>query len=259
MNGARRVNDRRNDLVFQFLRFVQAAEPKTVMLENVPGLVADSRFDELLDALRKAGYEVNWDILNAADYAVPQRRKRLILLASRFGKIHFAPRARKLESVANAFDGLMKAGESSDRIHDFPERRLPRIQHLIESIPKNGGSRTDLPKRRQLKCHRKCNGFKDVYGRMSWDDVAPTITTGCFNPSKGRFLHPDENRNITMREAALLQSFPRDYQFAPELGKQAIASMIGNAFPPEFIRRHANQIHRHLERHGVHSRGRKGT
>ena len=83
---------------------------------------------------------------------------------------------------------------------------------------------------------------------MAWDDVAPTITCGCFNPSKGRFLHPRENRVITLREAALLQSFPKSYHFPSEAGKEAIALMIGNALPPEFIRRHARQILRALDR-----------
>ena len=98
----------------------------------------------------------------------------------------------------------------------------------------------------QLKCHRKCNGFKDVYGRMAWDNVAPTITGGCCNPSKGRFLHPEEDRAISLREAALLQSFPPDYDFSLRRGKFAAAQMIGNALPPEFIRRHATKLAEHL-------------
>ena len=100
----------------------------------------------------------------------------------------------------------------------------------------------DLGENWKLKCHRKCDGFRDVYGRMKWDDVAPTITGGCCNPSKGRFLHPTKNRAITLREAALLQSFPVDYYFSLERGKHHAAQLIGNALPPEFIRRHAAQI-----------------
>jgi DNA (cytosine-5)-methyltransferase 1 len=104
----------------------------------------------------------------------------------------------------------------------------------------------DLGKGRQLECHKKCNGFKDVYGRMAWDDVSPTITGGCFNPSKGRFLHPTKNRAITLREAALLQTFPADYFFSTVRGKCPAAQMIGNALPPEFIRRHATEIRKKL-------------
>ena len=106
----------------------------------------------------------------------------------------------------------------------------------------------NLPKSRQLRCHKESDGFSDIYGRMAWDKVAPTITSGCFNPLKGRFLHPEKNRAITMREAApLLQSFPRNYVFDLSGGKEALALMIGNALPPEFIRRHAAQIREALK------------
>jgi len=113
---------------------------------------------------------------------------------------------------------------------------------MIRHIPKNGGIRRDLPSEFQLKCHQRCNGFKDVYGRMAWDDVAPTITGGCFNPSKGRFLHPEEDRAITMREAALLQGFPKLYKFPTIDNKSAVALMIGNALPPPFITAHAKCV-----------------
>ena len=103
-----------------------------------------------------------------------------------------------------------------------------------------------MPLSRQLDCHRRCDGFKDIYGRMAWDDVAPTITGGCFNPSRGRFLHPQQNRAITLREAAVLQTFPRRYRFILSHGKQSIALMIGNAFPPEATRRHAVEVARAL-------------
>ena len=120
---------------------------------------------------------------------------------------------------------------------------------LIQRIPKNGGSRTDLPEEDQLECHKRCNGFKDVYGRMAWGDVAPTITSGCSNPSKGRFLHPEEDRAITLREAALLQGFPLRYKF-PTSNKSAVALMIGNALPPPFITAHARMIRDTLQNNG---------
>src|SRR5690606_12010561 len=120
---------------------------------------------------------------------------------------------RKLRrSVRDAIGDLPKPSVSDDPLHDPMEDRSERIAKMIALIPKDGGSRSALGKRRQLECHKRCNGFKDVYGRMAWDDVAPTITGGCVNPSKGRFLHPTQNRAITLREAALLQSFPPNYQ-----------------------------------------------
>jgi DNA (cytosine-5)-methyltransferase 1 len=109
----------------------------------------------------------------------------------------------------------------------------------------------DLGKRHLLQCHRRCDGFYDVYGRMSWEDVAPTITSGCVSPSKGRFLHPRQNRCITLREAAALQSFPRRYWFSLKRGKYSAAEMIGNAFPPELARRHALAVRRFLDGGGA--------
>lgn len=113
---------------------------------------------------------------------------------------------------------------------------------MIEAIPKDGGSRHSLPTSMKLGCHAKTSGFNDVYGRMKWDDVAPTITSGCSNPSKGRFIHPYEDRPITLREAALLQGFPADYRFNITHGKEAIALMIGNALPPAFIAAHGKAM-----------------
>ena len=110
-----------------------------------------------------------------------------------------------------------------------------KVADLIREIPCDGGSRTDLGADRQLPCHKRMQGFRDIYGRMSWDDVAPTITGGCINPSKGRFLHPDQDRAITLREAALLQSFPRSYIVPMVRGLNPAAVLVGNAFPPEFV------------------------
>lgn len=242
LNGHRRIDDARNDLVLLFSQYVEYLMPKIVMMENVPGLADDERFTRVCRTLKKRGYRCKWDVLNAADYGVPQRRRRLILIASLLGEPQFAPQSPDRITVRDAIGALPAPGRSGDPIHDFPENRTARVQKYIAQIRKNGGSRTELGRRKQLPCHKKCNGFKDIYGRMAWDEVSPTITSGCFNPSKGRFLHPTCNRAITMREAALLQSFPPDYVFSTERGKTHVASMIGNALPPEFVKRHAKQI-----------------
>jgi DNA (cytosine-5)-methyltransferase 1 len=192
--------------------------------------------------MKEIGYIGNHRILNAAQYGVPQRRRRLIYLAGLGMSIPFADPVSEMKTVKDAIHGLPKAGESGDPIHDLPEYRTAKVIELIRKIPKNGGSRTDLPEDEQLECHKRCDGFRDVYGRMAWDDVAPTITSGCFNPSKGRFLHPEEDRAITMREAALLQGFPRRYKFPAPDNKTGVALMIGNALPPPFITAHARQI-----------------
>jgi len=246
LNGKLPKNDERNDLVYQFVRFVWEFLPKTIMMENVPGLADDQRLREIRANLSELGYESEVAVLNAADYGVPQRRRRMILLAGLNGKIPFAPASQERQTVAQAFGIFADGAFSTDRLHTLGERRNPEVMKLIRDIPVDGGSRNDLGPARQLKCHIECDGFKDVYGRMAWDDVAPTITGGCCNPSKGRFLHPEEHRSITLREAAILQSFPPDYYFSLDRGKFAAAQMIGNALPPEFIRRQALQLIRNL-------------
>ena len=250
LNGAVRVDDPRNDLLLEFQRFGEALRPRAVMMENVPGLADDERFASFCRKMKKLGYLGDHRVLNAAEYGVPQRRRRLIYVAGLGMEIPFAEKARRLKTVGDAIGGLPKAGESGDPVHDMPEHRTPKVMEIIRRIPTNGGSRTDLPEEFQLECHKRCTGFKDVYGRMAWNDVAPTITSGCFNPSKGRFLHPEENRAITMREAALLQGFPRRYKFPTTDNKSAVASMIGNALPPPFIAAHGKSILRVLQNNG---------
>lgn len=242
LNGNRDVRDRRNSLTDDFLRFVRGFAPRAVMLENVPGLANRRRFREFAAILKELGYVVNWAVLDAARYGVPQRRRRLILLAAKRTKIEFAPADDTDATVRDAIRGLGRPGQTDDLIHRITGKRSERIMELIRLIPKDGGSRSDLPEDLWLECHKKCEGFKDVYGRMRWNAVAPTITGGCLNPSKGRFLHPSQNRPITAREAALLQSFPPGYRFSTDRGMYAVAAMIGNALPPEFIRRQALQV-----------------
>ena len=121
---------------------------------------------------------------------------------------------------------------------------------MICLIPKDGGSRKDLPKKYELECHQNENiGFNDIYGRLRWDDYSTTITGGCLSPSKGRFLHPEENRAITPREATILQSFRLDYKFASNINKAKLASFIGNALPPKFSYIQSNNIKKHLQEH----------
>ena len=246
-NGAAQRRDRRNSLITEILRFARALQPKAIMLENVPGLGAHWSFRNLCRDLRLLGYVVEWGVKDARHYGVPQRRKRLILIAGRGFKIPFAKECQVTKTVRDAIGHLATPGKSRDKLHNVPEKRSAKVLDLIKAIPKNGGSRTDLPRSRQLECHKRSDGFRDVYGRMAWDAPSPTITSGCFNPSKGRFLHPQHDRAITLREAALLQTFPAKYRFPADAGKEAIALMIGNALPPEFISRHAKQIAKSLK------------
>lgn len=242
LNGRQAPVEPRNDLVREYGRLVAELEPRAVLMENVPGLAHDERMAELTDLLEDLGYPARngCRVLNAADYGVPQNRRRLVLSAARGGQIKPAALAASRHSVREALAGLPPAGASGDPLHDLPEKRSARVAALIRQVPVDGGSRSAL--KEQLICHTGFDGFKDVYGRMAWDRPAPTITGGCHNPSKGRFLHPEQHRAVTLREAALLQGFPPGYSFRLERGKLAAALMIGNAIPPDFVAAHAAPI-----------------
>ncbi len=246
-NGASQKRDRRNALIGEMIRFTRAFLPKSIMMENVPGLAMHWSFQKLCRDLRRLGYRVKSDVKDARHYGVPQRRKRLILVAGRGFNIPLAKESQTVKTVRGAIGNLRRPGKSRDALQNLREHRSAKVRKLIREIPKNGGSRNDLPKSRQLACHKKSDGFNDIYGRMAWDEPSPTITGGCFNPSKGRFLHPKYNRAITLREAAILQTFPRRYRFPTDASKESVALMIGNALPPTFIRRHANEIAKSLK------------
>ncbi len=245
------VADDRNELLFEFLRLVEAISPRSVMMENVPALAEDSRMKVFLKRLSALGYKVgrkNVRVEDASEYGVPQRRYRMILLASKTGQVEQAEKSEPI-TVRKCLDAVRLApvGEARDPLHDHIPKRASHVLEIIRNIPKDGGSRTALPDRLVLECHKNNkSGFRDVYGRMSWDKVSPTMTGGCGNPSKGRYLHPEEDRAISLREAALFQTFPPDYQFDLSEGRGKVALMIGNALPPEFIRRHAVQISKSL-------------
>lgn len=244
------VEDERNELIFEFVRFVEGLLPKTIMMENVPGLYRDERMVKTILKLKKLGYKFenhSVEVRDAADFGVPQRRKRMIMMVSRFGVIDAPPKSKEIKTVRSALERMKEPGFSGDPLHDWKTKRSDKVQKMISLVPKDGGSRTDIPKDYWLQCHLKSpKSYTDVYGRMTWDKVAPTLTGGCNNPSKGRFLHPEKNRSITLREAALLQTFPIDYKFSTAGGKESIALMIGNALPPEFIKSQSLSIIKHL-------------
>ncbi len=242
-------NDPRNELIYEVFRFAAALQPKTIMMENVPALNKDVRLKRLIEELENIGYHVDHKVLKMSNYGVPQGRRRMIMLASRLDNIEVVKQEideDKVVTVRDAISLLPIAGLSNDPLHDALSNPTEKVKRLITMIPKDGGSRTDLSEEYQLECHKRTNGFKDVYGRMAWDKPAPTITGGCNNPSKGRFLHPEEDRVITLREAALLQTFPVNYKFSFRSGKAGVATMIGNALPPAFIEFHARNIIEHL-------------
>jgi len=245
-NAKRAVRDDRNDLVLEFARLVREIRPKTVMMENVPGLERDARFAKLLRVLRGAGYRVAWDVLDLAEYGVPQRRKRLVLMGWRGRR---TPNLDRIKTgphltVRQAIGRLPRMPRLAKGLHNLKVRRTDDVMNRIREVPANGGSRATWPKDLRLSCHQDLDGFHDVYGRMAWDAPAPTITGGCINPSKGRFLHPSKHRSISLVEAARLQAFPVWYRFDAAHGRYPIAAMIGEALPPRFARRAAAYLKR---------------
>ena len=243
--------DPRNELIFQVERFVDAFKPRCVLIENVPRLLADRRLATFKQHLSdKYGYEFVDGVLDAKDFNVPQRRKRMILIGSRLKKPVLPSKSNVRITVADAIRNIEipsgKAGESARRLVNLRQHFSPVVQARIERIT---DSRSDLPDHMVLECHRRYpKGFRDVYGRMAWDEVSPTITRGCGNPSKGRYLHPSENRAINMLEALILQGFPVTYKFPPKIGIGKIASMIGEAFPPPMAKAQGEAIIKILHR-----------
>ena len=250
LNRKKSVKDDRNSLVLEYLRFVRELKPLTIMMENVPGLKDYYLFKQVVSELEKIGYKIEVKIVNVKNYNVPQNRRRLIMVGSLLDEIHIAKGNDEKVTVRDVIGKLPEPEKAIDPLQKIVAKHTAEINRRIKLTPKDGGSWKDLPKKYILDCHKKKNvGFNDVYGRLRWDDYSTTITGGCLNPSKGRFLHPEQDRVITPREAALLQSFPADYQFPLDIPKQALALLIGNALPPKFSYYQSKNIKKHLDNH----------
>lgn len=227
-------------LLYQFARLVKEVKPHIVSMENVPELKKEKVFLDFVNILKDEKYIVNYDIVNVADYGVPQRRKRLILLASKQKKIKLlAPTHKKYitvkEAIGNLPDVLAGEANKNDPLHISSLLSKINLERIRNSIP--GGTWKDWPDELILKCHKSKKGqtYTSVYGRMRWNDVAPTITTQFTAYGTGRFGHPTQNRALTLREGAILQSFPPNYQFISSeesIHIRNIARHIGNAVPP---------------------------
>jgi len=240
------ADDPRNELIFEVLRLVQELRPKALLIENVPRLLTDQRLLQFKEALQ-AEYTFSEGVLNAEDFGVPQRRKRMILIGCRLGAISLPDTLAKKMKVSDILRNLPLPDSKHKRpLHRIRQCLSPKVQRMIEMIQTD---RFDLPPEMILGCHQRYpQGFRDVYGRISWDDVAPTITRSSHNPSKGRFLHPEQNRGLTVYESLLLQGFPRRYKLPLTLGIGKLSSLIGEAFPPPMAAAQAEHIHRELDR-----------
>ena len=225
-------------LVASFGRLVREVQPDLVTMENVPQLLLHKVFDEFLNSL--SGYHVAWSVVDCDGIGVPQKRKRLVLMASKFGSERLSvPEANMpVETVRSKIAGLshLKAGQTDakDPLHVACKLSPLNLRRIRASRP--GGTWRDWPEELRALCHRKSTGetYPSVYGRMEWDKPAPTMTTQCFGYGNGRFGHPEQDRAITLREAALLQTFPADYAFLDEgedVSFARLGRLIGNAVP----------------------------
>lgn len=232
------VDNARNDLVLDVGRFVRAFRPKSFLLENVPGLAKDKRLDTLLNELAIMGYRFQRYLIDAARLGVPQRRKRLIVVGLSPAIRRRLPEDMatlvpgfhriKDKTVRDAFRGL-RSGNTNDPLAKYRQSN-EAVRARIMAVPENG-RRFDLPPEHRLACHDKLAGRTATasYGRINWNEPGPTMTTRCTTPACGTFIHPAEHRGLTLREAALLQTFPQDYVI---LGSyQSIERQIGNAVP----------------------------
>lgn len=247
-NKKRPRKDARNKLIWEYMRFVEDLRPITIMLENVPALENYTEFKKAVVRLRQLGYNPHHEVVDVANYGVPQRRKRLVMVGSLLGDIFPADGTSPLTTVRDTIGGLPLPENSNDPLHQVFPQHTAEVQERIRITPHDGGSRTDLPDEYTLACHKIDGiGFKDVYGRLAWDKVSSTITGGCLNPSKGRFLHPEQDRCISAREASILQTFPQKYIFPVAIPRASIALMIGNALPPLFCKQQVEHISEHLD------------
>ena len=234
--------DPRWNLVDKFAKLAVQVHPDYITMENVPSLIKYKKgtiFSSFVNKLKDAGYNVFWTVAKCEEYGVPQKRRRLVLIASLKKHIDsLIPKTKACKTVRNAIGSLppLDAGKcsSDDPLHVAAGLSNTNMQRIRSSKP--GGTWRDWPKDLRAKCHQKNTGksYTGVYARMSWDEPSPTITTQCYGFGNGRFGHPSQDRAISLREAAILQSFPSDYKFLPIGAKPSITEIgrwIGNAVP----------------------------
>lgn len=257
--------NKKNDkwkLLYAFGKIIREVAPDVISMENVPQLEkyeGGKVFKDFLRVLDDLKYKVSYSIVQTQKYGVPQSRSRLVLFASKLGEIKIIDQThrKRYVTVRKAIGKLppIKAGEvhSKDSLHRA-RQLTPINKQRIRATPEGGGWK-NWPSRLVLDCHKKKSGksYGSVYGRMKWDDVAPTLTTQCTGYGNGRYGHPEQDRAISLREAAILQSFPKGYKFPPlddTLSHSDIERHIGNAVPVRLGRVIAKSIRNHLQDHG---------
>ncbi len=243
-------------LLGEFTRLVREIEPELVTMENVARIGKSVVFNEFVTELRGLGYRVSHRSCYGPDYGLPQHRRRLILVASLLGPIN-VPKGTvpdhayaTVKDTISALPPIVSGGaDPADPLHKARSLTPINIERIRASRP--GGTWRDWPKELRAPCHRKASGksFGNVYARMEWDQPAPTITTLAHNFGAGRFGHPEQDRPISLREAAMLQGFDRDYRFVPDdapVNFSHLGRLIGNAVPPPLGRAIGAQFIEHV-------------
>ena len=237
----RSKNDEKWNLLDDFKNLVLETGVEIVTMENVPSLIRYDVFKNFKDNLQTAGYHVYFKVVYCPEYGIPQTRRRLVLLASKLGEIELIEPTYTKDSYPSVKDHIgdlpeIKAGETdpSDTLHRSPKLSEINLKRIKRSTP--GGTWLDWDEELRAPCHKKDSGksYRAVYGRMVWDRPGPTITTQFYNFGTGRFGHPSQDRALSLREGALLQTFPKYYAFTdPKMPAtfQRMAMHIGNAVP----------------------------
>lgn len=242
------------NLIEHFIENIEKVEPDVVSMENVPQLANQEIFSSFTSRLKIAGYITKYEVVDCADYGIPQSRRRLVLLASKHGEIEFPRPTNKravLRDVIGTMPVLKNGGEDiNDPMHACAELGEINLQRIMASRP--GGTWEDWPKKLLPECYKKPTGqtYKNVYGRMVWERPSPTITGQFYRYGTGRFGHPEQNRALSLREGALIQTFPKRYKFYPDNKKPSRASIgmqIGNAVPVDLGTIIGDTISQHIK------------
>ena len=259
--SAYRTRDHQWEPLYKFIKLIKEVRPDIVSMENVSDLANEKKypiFGKFVQTLKSQGYNVFYKTVDVSLYGVPQRRKRLVLLASLLGTISLVPETHNQDNLVTVRDviaGLPRLRDGQIDSKD-PFHRASKLSDLnkkrIKATPKNGGNAKSWNKRLIPDCYKRKSGYtfmSSVYGRMRWDDPAPTMTTHCVNLGTGRYGHPTQNRAISLREAAIFQTFPKYYRFSKtqEISITRISKQIGNAVPVLLGRVIAKSIKKHIE------------
>ena len=256
--------DRRWRLLAEFQRLILATKPNLVTMENVPRLAEERIFKRFVASLKAARFNVWYGIVNCADYGVPQERERLVLLASRLGPISLIPpthtpdRYKTVRQMIATLPPLAaNAIDPEDPLHQSSGLSKTNLKRIKASRP--GGTWRDWSPGLVAKCHRKKSGktYPSVYGRMCWDQPSPTLTTQFYGFGNGRFGHPGQHRALSLREGAILQSFPKTYRFVKRgepIYRKRVGMLIGNAVPVKLGAAIGRSVRNHVHEFSLQER-----